>query len=105
LAQSVIDPADGLIADIVGPWASDKHERLRKYIDAARAARAKYLPPRGTGGAAYIELFSGPGRSFVEHEETFIDGSPLVAYSYCVTHFDGYFDLRLALCNMGIEIV
>jgi three-Cys-motif partner protein len=80
LAQSVIDPADGLIADIVGPWASDKHERLRKYIDAARAARAKYLPPRGTGGAAYIELFSGPGRSFVEHEETFIDGSPLVAY-------------------------
>jgi len=52
---------------------------LRKYIDAARSVRAKYLPPRGTGGAAYIELFSGPGRSFVEDEDDFIDGSPLVA--------------------------
>ena len=30
------------------------------------------------GGAAYIELFSGPGRSFVEDDKAFIDGSPLV---------------------------
>jgi three-Cys-motif partner protein len=80
LANTVTDPTDGLIADKVGAWASVKHERLRKYIDAAHGARAKYLPPRGTGGAAYIELFSGPGRSFVEDEKTFIDGSPLVAY-------------------------
>jgi three-Cys-motif partner protein len=79
VAKTPIDPADGLITDIVGAWASEKHERLRKYIDAARAVRAKYLPPVGTGGAAYIELFSGPGRSFVEDENTFIDGSPLVA--------------------------
>jgi three-Cys-motif partner protein len=79
VAKPVVDPADGLIVDIVGAWASEKHERLRKYIDAARAVRAKYLPPRGTGGAAYIELFSGPGRSFVEDDNDFIDGSPLVA--------------------------
>jgi three-Cys-motif partner protein len=80
MARTVIDPKDGLIAGVVGAWASEKHERLRKYIDAAHGARAKYLPPRGGGGAAYIELFSGPGRSFVEDERAFIDGSPLVAY-------------------------
>jgi three-Cys-motif partner protein len=39
-----------------------------------------FLPPKGTGGAAYIDLFSGPGRSQVEGEGRFIDGSPLVAY-------------------------
>ena len=39
------------IVDIVGAWATEKHERLRKYIDAAHGARAKYLPPRGNGGA------------------------------------------------------
>jgi three-Cys-motif partner protein len=80
VAKRIIDPTDGLIVDIVGAWASEKHERLRKYIDAAHGARARYLRPRGMGGAAYIELFSGPGRSFVEDDKAFIDGSPLVAY-------------------------
>ena len=76
----IVDPADGLVADIVGRWAMEKHERLKRYIDAARAARAKFLPPRGSGGASYIDLFSGPGRSFIEETGQFIDGSPLVAY-------------------------
>jgi three-Cys-motif partner protein len=80
VAQKAIDPNDGLLADVVGPWASEKHERLRKYVDSYRSARAMFLPPRGTGGAAYIELFSGPGRSQVDSGGHFIDGSPLVAY-------------------------
>jgi three-Cys-motif partner protein len=80
LSKRVTDPNDGLIVDIVGAWAAEKHERLRKYIDAAHGARAKYLRPRGSGGAAYVELFSGPGRSFVDDDKAFIDGSPLVAY-------------------------
>lgn len=75
-----IDPSDGMIADVVGPWASEKHERLKKYIDSYRAARALFLPPKGTGGAGYIDLFSGPGRSRIEGTADFIDGSPLVAY-------------------------
>jgi three-Cys-motif partner protein len=75
-----LDPHDGLIVDEVGAWASEKHDRLRKYIDAYRSVRAQYLPPRGTGGAGYIELFSGPGRSRLKGTNEFIDGSPLVAY-------------------------
>jgi three-Cys-motif partner protein len=80
VTNKTIDPIDNLMADIVGPWAIEKHERLRKYIDAYRSARAKFLPPKGTGGAAYIDLFSGPGRSQIEDSGEFIDGSPIVAY-------------------------
>jgi three-Cys-motif partner protein len=80
VAKKTIDPSDGLVTDIVGPWAADKHERLEKYIGAYRSARAMFLPPKGAGGAAYIDLFSGPGRSQLEETCQFIDGSPLVAY-------------------------
>jgi hypothetical protein len=50
-----IDPTDGLIIDEVGPWAIEKHERLRKYIDASRGTRAKFLPPENDGGASFID--------------------------------------------------
>ena len=80
MAQKTIDPADGLLSDVVGPWASEKHERLRKYVDSYRSARSMFLPPKGSGGAAYIELFSGPSRSQVDGGGYFIDGSPLVAF-------------------------
>lgn len=73
------DPADGLVIDEVGPWASEKHERLRKYITASRGARAKFLPPANTGGASFVELFSGPGRSLIRDTGRIVDGSPLVA--------------------------
>jgi three-Cys-motif partner protein len=73
-------PDDGLVVDEVGPWAENKHLRLRRYIDLARGARAKFIPPRGSGGASYIELFSGPGRSLIKGTSKYIDGSPLVAY-------------------------
>lgn len=36
-----LDPDVGLIVGEVGPWATEKHERVRRYIDAARGARAK----------------------------------------------------------------
>lgn len=74
-----VDTVDGLIADDVGRWASEKHERIKKYIDASRGARAGFLPPRGTGGASYIELFAGSGRSRIRETGQFVDGSPLVA--------------------------
>jgi hypothetical protein len=52
---------DGLPLDDVGPWAKEKLERLRKYVDISRAARRKFL--HGSGGATYIDLFCGSGRS------------------------------------------
>jgi len=75
-----LDPDDGLIVGEVGPWATEKHDRLRRYIQASRGARAKFLPPVGKGGASYIELYSGAGRSLITGTSQIIDGSAVVAY-------------------------
>ena len=75
-----LDPADGLVVGEVGPWATEKHDRLRKYIQASHGARAKFLPPVGTGGASYIELYSGAGRSLITGTNQIIDGSAVVAF-------------------------
>jgi three-Cys-motif partner protein len=94
VAKKVIDPTDGLVTDSVGPWAAEKHGRLMKYIDAYRSARAMFLPPRGAGGAAYIDLFSGPGRSQLEDTGEYIDGSPLVAYKAALQSGTRFSDLH-----------
>jgi three-Cys-motif partner protein len=75
-----LDPADGLVVGEVGQWASEKHDRLRKYIQASHGARAKFLRPAGTGGATYIELYSGAGRSLITGTNQIIDGSAVVAF-------------------------
>jgi three-Cys-motif partner protein len=69
---------DGLPLDEVGPWAKEKHERLRKYVDISRAARRKLV--QGPGGATYIDLFCGSGRAVIRDTGEKIDGSPLVAF-------------------------
>ena len=74
------DPSDGLPLDEVGGWTLEKHERLRKYIDASRGARRKFIPPAGAGGASYIVLYCGSGRAVIRDNGQIIDGSPLVAF-------------------------
>ncbi len=76
---SIVDPADGLPVLDVGPWTAEKHDYLRRYITATKAARARFLPPVGPGGAAFIDLFAGPGRAQARGHKEIIDGSPLIA--------------------------
>jgi hypothetical protein len=38
-----VDPSDGLLVDEVGPWASEKHDRLKRYIAISKGPRAKFL--------------------------------------------------------------
>jgi len=66
----------GLFVENVGPWASDKLKIVTDYIQASGAARRGYL---GTG-AAYIDVFCGPGRSKVRTTGQFMDGSPVAAF-------------------------
>jgi three-Cys-motif partner protein len=75
------DPVNNLPIDEVGSWALEKHERLIKYINASRGARRKSLPPSGTGGASYIDLYCGSGKSIIRDTGQTIDGSPLVAFN------------------------
>lgn len=70
---------DGLPVQSVGPWVRLKHERVRAYLNATRAVRAKFISPRGNGGAAFIDLFAGPGRVRVRDSANTEPGSALLA--------------------------
>jgi three-Cys-motif partner protein len=67
---------DGMLAENVGPWAKTKHKILTDYVQASGPARWKYI---GTG-AAYIDVFCGPGRSKIRTNGQFIDGSAVAAF-------------------------
>ena len=66
----------GLLAEWVGPWAPDKLKTVTDYIQASGAARRRYLE----AGAAYVDVFCGPGRSKIRTTDRFIDGSPVAAF-------------------------
>lgn len=92
------DPGDdGHSVQCVGPWASEK-QPLDRYIKATRGPRKDYLPPVGTGGAAYIDLFAGPGRARVWSTGAVVNGSPLIA----LTHQQAPFT-KLILCEKDPE--
>jgi three-Cys-motif partner protein len=67
----------GLWVENVGPWATDKLKIVTDYIQASSAARRHYLG----SGAAYIDVFCGPGRSKIRTTGKLIDGSPVAAFS------------------------
>jgi three-Cys-motif partner protein len=91
-----VDPIDGMIVGEVGPWAAEKHDRLRRYIQASRGARQKFLAPHGRGGASYVELYSGAGRSVIKDTRDFIDGSALVAYKAAEESGARFSDIHLS---------
>src|SRR5438034_8413582 len=71
--SSVVLDDDGLPLDEVGPWAKQKLERRRRYVDISRATRRKFV--QGTGGATYVDLFSGTGRAIIRDTAEKLDGS------------------------------
>lgn len=85
--------ADGLPATEVGIWTQEKHERLRRYLDAAHGARRRFK------NRSYIDLYCGPGRSWIRETGEFIDGSPLVAFDAAGKHGDQFSDLLIADAN------
>ncbi len=91
---------DGLPVQCVGPWAQEKHDYLRRYIEATRAVRRRYLPPVGTGGAGFIDLFSGPGVARVRDTGALVEGSPLIALNHREAPFSS-----VVLCELDPENV
>lgn len=86
---------DGLPAQSVGAWARLKHDRLRSYLEATRAVRARFIQPIGKGGAAFVDLFSGPGRVRVRDSNSTEPGSALIAYEHESAPFS-----RLIFCDL-----
>lgn len=74
---------DGLPANDVGVWTTEKHNFLRLYIGISRAARRKYIGPKNAG-ATYIDLFCATGRARVRETGEWIDGSAVAAWKASV---------------------
>lgn len=91
---------DGLPVQCVGLWVNDKHDYVSRYIKATQAVRAKYLPPLGPGGAAYVELFAGPGRARIRESGAFVRGSPFLAIDHTEAPFT-----KIVLAEMEPENV
>lgn len=86
---------DGHPIQCVGAWVDEKHTYVRRYVDATRAARAAFLGP-GKGGAAFVDLFAGPGRARVRETGHFVKGSPFIALDHQEAPFS-----RLILCDLA----
>lgn len=99
---AAVDPVDGLPVQCVGVWAKDKHHYLRNYFAATRNVRSRFMPPHGEGGAAFIDLFSGPGRARIREPIEFVDGSPLLAANIPRSEH-GFTDI--VLCDIDSENV
>jgi len=95
---------DGLPVQCVGPWAREKHDYLTRTIEATWAVRAKFVraSPRypTPGGAAYIDLFAGPGRAKIDTSGEVIDGSPLIAAKHEKARFS-----KVILCELDPDNV
>ena len=77
-------------ASEVGAWTEEKHERLRNYVISSHGAR------RGYKNRSYVDLYCGPGRSWVRETGAFIDGSPLVAFDSASKHGDQFTEILVA---------
>ncbi|MDA8108974.1 MAG: three-Cys-motif partner protein TcmP [Betaproteobacteria bacterium] len=84
---------DALPVSEVHEWALEKHERLRRYIDAAHGARGKF------SSRCYVDLYSGPGRALVVETGQEIDGSPLVAFDAAARQGDQFTEFLIADIN------
>jgi three-Cys-motif partner protein len=67
---------DGLVVQKVGGWAGTKLKVLTDYVYASGGARKNFSGP----GTAFIDVYSGPGRSLIRGTNQFIDGSPVAAF-------------------------
>lgn len=76
-----VDPADNLRREIVGSWSSEKHLRLRQYVDISRAARRKFC-----GNSSYIDVYCGPGRARIRGTQEVVDGSAVLAATEAMKH-------------------
>lgn len=77
--MGLIDGDDGLPADEVGIWAKEKHDYLKRYLDISRGTRKKFIG-NGKGGATYLDLFCGTGRSRIKNSNEWIDGGAVAAW-------------------------
>ncbi len=79
---------DGLPANIVGSWCSEKHDYLCRYITISSGARSKFLGNFANGtpkaGASYIDLFCATGKACIRKTGHWVDGGAVTAWKESV---------------------
>lgn len=75
--------SDGLPARLTGSWARDKKYYLERYLNVF----TRGIGRKWSGKLAYIDLFSGPGRSVIRGTAEELEGSPFTALN---CHFAKY---------------
>ena len=79
----LVPGTDGLAAEEVGPWVEEKLAIARTYAEITHSTRKKFLPPN-LGGAAYIDLFCGPGLAKIRNTNQFVDGTAVAIWKVSV---------------------
>lgn len=75
--------SDGFPARETGVWVLQKNTLVEKYL----AAFTKSVSRKWDGKLAYVDLFSGPGRSLIRDTSEEVDGSPLLALKCNFAHY------------------
>jgi three-Cys-motif partner protein len=77
-AETPLLARDGLPARSTGSWVYDKKYYFERYLDIfTRGVGNKWK-----GQLAYVDFFSGPGRSLIRENCEEVEGSPLIALRY-----------------------
>lgn len=76
--ESVTLASDGLPARLTGQWVLGKKYYFCRYLDIMTHGVGR----KWQGKLAFIDLFSGPGRSVVRGSQEEVDGSPVLALNY-----------------------
>lgn len=79
MSNEIINADDEGLANIVGPWSEEKHQRLRHYVGIASGPRKRFLGA-GKAGASYIDPYCAMGRAFIRNQNRFVDGSSVTAW-------------------------
>lgn len=98
MSQITIKADDGGLANTVGSWAEEKHERVRRYVGITRAVRSKFIG-QGKAGATYIEPYCAYGRAKIRNTDQFIDGSSIAAWKECLKHGSTFTDVFVGDLN------
>jgi three-Cys-motif partner protein len=86
---------DGHVVQCVGEWAdNEKHEYLRRYVEATRQVRRKFAD------CGFVDLFAGPGKVRLRDTNEVCDGSPLIALKHEFAPFS-----KVVLCDLAAENV
>ena len=94
---------DGLAVQCIAGHSLEKHDYLRRYIQASSGPRSHFLKDRpgipAPGGAAFIDLFAGPGMVRERGTGHVLPGSPLLALEHETAPFT-----KVLPCDVDQEV-